>query len=333
MMVLLFSALVLLPLDVETQAQGQGVESVPEARLVEVSRHPEAPAFGEVFELSLTLRLAPGFVAFVPDTLVPTAAAASAAPGEWRTEPAPGDSTDIVARYPVVGYREALIEYPWIELGFGPAGPGDDGAAVRSASEAGAATGVELDTRLLRLGGVTLEPLAPASDGLTGLSLRPPAGVLGADWSPWFIVAASLGGLLVLLGGGLAGSRWWRSTLAPALAQRQKKDPRRLALQELDRIRDSGLHRNGRIELFYRSTTDTLRSFLRELEPDWGPDLTSTELMTRLDERWTAAELERLASAVATAERVKFGRHLPSPEVAEGDWAVVREWIREAPEA
>lgn len=175
----------------------------------------------------------------------------------------------------------------------------------------------------------------PFQDGPTSASdlPRPPADVVGGEWSAW-LVAAAVVAVLVLAGLGLLAYRRWsarrrRDPRAP-LPGRSARDE---ALRELDRIRSLGWHRNGRVGDFYAASTDALRRFAEHLEPRWSTALTSRELMARMEARWGSQGTGALASTVERAEWVKFGGERPSPDDAEADWRRIREWVRRAPEA
>lgn len=161
-------------------------------------------------------------------------------------------------------------------------------------------------------------------------SPRPPADVLGGEWSVWLVGAAAVVAVAVAGAAAVAYRRWveGRSTrpsdVGPAL-------PREEALRELERIRALEWHRNGRMADFYAATTDVLRGFAARIEPGWSTALTSRELLARMEGRWGRDSLSGLAPAVETAERVKFGGERPPPESAEHDWQRVRDWVREAP--
>jgi hypothetical protein len=107
---------------------------------------------------------------------------------------------------------------------------------------------------------------------------------------------------------------------------------RREALAELDRIRSLGWHREGKLPEFYAATTDVLRRFSEQREPDWGTALTSTELLDEIRARWGGGPVEGIASVIPTAERAKFGRHRPGADDAEAHWAAVRAWIEKMPD-
>ena len=51
-------------------ARAQSLDLPIEARLVGFTVEPEGPEFGQVFDLRITVRIGPGVVAFLPDTLV-----------------------------------------------------------------------------------------------------------------------------------------------------------------------------------------------------------------------------------------------------------------------
>jgi len=316
-------------------AGGQGVESIPEGRVVEVRTDPEAPAFGEVFDLHLTLRVGPEWVVFLPDTLLPTEAAESAGAGSWTGIGAPGDSVDVQARYPVLGYREALVEFPWIELLLRPSGPGDAAveARVRPAAAAGPQElGADPQRRWLRLGAVDLGVYEPLEEGGLGSPPRPPADVLGGGYG----LAVVIGGgilVLVLLGGVGLLIREMRGRGSPAAGPlRGVRTAREAALHELDRILESGKHRNGRVDEFYAASSDVLREYAAGLDAAWGTDLTSHELVRELGTRWGGEGVDALSRVVDGSERVKFGRSRPTPETAEEDWRVMRDWVRRWPE-
>jgi hypothetical protein len=187
-------------------------------------------------------------------------------------------------------------------------------------------------TQFLRLGGVDLGPFQPLEEEGIGASPRPPADVLGGEWSVWrFLVFAVLAlaglGLLTVL------SREVRERAqASALLGVPRGSPREEALRELERILALGWHRNGRVDDFYAGTGDVLRRFAVTIEPAWGLHLTSSELVDRLGKHRGLPDDLALHEAILSGERVKFGRERPDPEQAEAHWQVVRSWILARPE-
>jgi len=174
------------------------------ARLVAFLNEPREPELGEVFRLDLQVRVAPGLVVLVPDTLLPASDAVSAGAGSWTVEPADADSVDVRATYPVMGLKNGGVELPTLELWIREATAGeeagprelaslDPGARPRAGPEEGSSS-AGYQRVLISIGGVLLTPMramaAAAADG--GLEPRPPADVLGGNWSPWLIAAIAI---------------------------------------------------------------------------------------------------------------------------------------------
>lgn len=161
---------------------------------------------------------------------------------------------------------------------------------------------------------------------------RPPADVVGGDWSPWLLAAAAVLVLALAAAAIVAVRRWVEGRGDGEAALGRGLSPREAALRELERIRDEGGHRNGRVVDFYASSTDALRRFAESVEPDWSTALTSRELLARMGDRWGGEAMGQLPTAVARAERVKFGGERPAPETAEADWRRIRDWVQTATE-
>lgn len=312
----------------------QSTQSIEDARLVEVRVEPEAPHLGQAFDLNVTLRLRPGVMAIFPDTLPPNDGVYSVGPGSWREAPAPGDSVEIRASYPVISFQEGLIELPRIELWIRAST--DDLGTVRSALSAGDPEGAsvsEIERRVIRPGSLEVGPYPPMLAEDVVLEPRGAADVLGGEWSLWRLLAVVVGVLGVGTAGVVLIPQWWSSSGAARLARLRGRSPRQVALRELEQVRTSGWHKDGRIDDFYAASTDTLRRFLERIEPDWNVALTSNEVIAKLEERWGAIRSEQLSSTVEVAERVKFAAHQPGDEAAERDWKTIRDWVRGAPES
>jgi hypothetical protein len=302
------------------QAHGQARGFPPEVRLITAQAEPEQPAFGEPFDLHVTLRVRPGLTVAVSDTLHEAPDVASLGAGVSTQRAAAGDSLEIQATYRLIAFQHGRVALPSMELTLQPAGASPSTAAAAA------------QTRTVFLGGVEVPPYAPFDEEDVFLTARPAADVLGGDWSLWLLLAI---GVATLAGVGTAGTvapRLWRGGGATLLARMAGRSPRRKALQELDRIRGLGWHRNGRVDDFYALSTDTLRHYTGRTHGDLPETLTSTELMVRMQERWGPERVQNLSSAIANAERVKFGPYRPDPEAAERDWTAIRDWVRRAPE-
>ena len=309
-------------------ARAQSLDLPSEARLVGFTVEPEAPEFGEVFDLRITVRIGPGVVAFLPDTLAPGAASFSAGSGVWSEASGPADSVDIQTTYPVMGFLSGPVELPWLELWTRPAGAGEVGGArpLSDLTDVGPTLGDEVRSSLISVGATEIVPLAEMAEAAGDLFPRPAADVLGGQWSIWFLLAVvtAIAGVSVT----------WLIVYRRRLAMRgdpelngQDRSPRGEALRELDRIRGLGWHTEGRMVEFYDASTGVLRSFSEKEEADWGIALTSSELLEKLQGRWGSNSVENLGSAVSVAEHVKFGGYGSEVQSAEGHWATIRDWI------
>ena len=309
-------------------AQAQSRDLPSDVRLVGFTVEPTGPELGEVFDLRITVRIGPGVVAFLPDTLVPGDASVSAGTGDWSESAGPADSVDIQGSYPVMGFLSGAVELPSLELWTRPARAGEVGGA-RPASDlvdAGTALGDELQRIMVSVGAAEILPHPEMAEAADDLFPRPAADVLGGRWSMWFLsaVVTSIAG---------ASSAWlliFRGRLASrgdAEPNGRDRFPRGEALRELDRIRGLGWHTEGRMVEFYDASTSVLRRFSQQDEADWGIALTSSEVLVKLRGRWGPSSVEDLGSAVSVAERVKFGGYGSGIEMAEGHWMTVRDWI------
>ena len=309
-------------------AQAQSLDVPSDVRLVGFTVEPAAPEFGEVFDLRITVRIGPGVVAFLPDTLVPGDASVSAGSGGWSETAGPADSVDIQASYPVMGFLSGAVELPSLELRTRPAGAGEVGGA-RPASDlvdVGPVLDDELQLILISVGATEIIPLAEMAEASGDLFPRPAADVLGGQWSMWFLSAV----VTAIAGASLAWLLISRRRLAIRGGDElngRDRSPRGEALRELDRIRGLGLHTEGLMVGFYDASTGVLRRFSEQEAADGGIALTSSELLVRLQGRWGSSSVEDLGSTISVAEGVKFGGHRSDVETAEGHWMTIRDWI------
>jgi hypothetical protein len=300
-------------------------------RLAAFRADPSQPEFGRPFELQVRLRLAPGTTLFLPDTLLPADASASAGRGSWVESAGLADSLDVTATYPVVGYLNGEIELPALEAWVAPSTTGETTVvATRGADPIAMSATAGLERVAIPIGRIQITPLRELSQAGDSTVPRPPADVLGRQWSAWLALAL---GLTAAGGLGAVGA------VAARIRERNRARPttprlssRREALAELDRIRSLGWHREGKLPEFYAATTNVLRRFSEQREPDWGTALTSTELLDEIRARWGTAPVEGIASVIPMAERAKFGRHRPGPDDAEAHWSAVRAWIERMPD-
>jgi hypothetical protein len=281
--------------------------------------------------LQIRLRLAPGTTLFLPDTLLPAEASASAGRGTWVEAAGLADSVDVTVTYPVVAYLNGEVDLPALEAWVAPSPSGVANVVPTRGSDSEDTPVTEgLQRVAIPIGRIAVTPLRELSGAGDSTRPRPPADVLGRQWSVWLALAL---GLTAAGGLGVAGA------VTARIRERRRARPapprissRRHALLELDRIRSLGWHREGKVVEFYAATTDVLRRFSEQREPDWGIALTSTELLDEIRARWGAAPAQGIAGVIPTAERAKFGRHRPGPDDAEAHWAAVRAWIEKMPD-
>ncbi|MDX1567293.1 MAG: hypothetical protein R3223_05790, partial [Longimicrobiales bacterium] len=204
-------------------------------RIVETRLEPETPTFGEVFQLHVTARMPRRSGISVLDTLGPTNALRSAGPGRWEEGPAPGDSVEIRATFPVLPFRDGARTLP--------------GLLVRT-GEVRSAPGMPEVPERIPLGAVDVRAMAEFDFGGSATAPRPPADVVGGDWSLWGALAVAV------VVGGLLGLGWTllrgRSTdpageSVSVLSESDGPLRRDEALRRLEEIRARGWHRNGRV--------------------------------------------------------------------------------------
>lgn len=143
---------------------------------------------------------------------------------------------------------------------------------------------------------------------------KPPKGMLlpAVNQFPWWLLAlvaaAVLGGLII----------WW--------LRRPRKvvilDPREEALASLAEIeREVG----APVDRRYASVSRVLRRYLGRVEPAWGEDLTTSELLRRIDR--DDFDRRALATLLQQADLVKFAALARTEEEAAAFLVAAREWI------
>lgn len=307
----------------------------PRARITHFRLEPERATFGEPFLVRIDLRVPPAHRVYLTPELATTEVFEAAGAGSWLLERAPGDSVDISATFPVVGYEPGRFDLPSLELWLRPDPAlhpdGELSAAVQPVEPQMAL--LDTEKQMLQLGTAEVVAYPPLNEEDAELVPRPAADVVGGSWSLWSLLA---GGVMAVLGIGgirMAAERGWRAAMGLFLSRVRGQSPRQNALRELERVRALGWHREGRSDDFYASSTDAIRTFAHEIEPTLTTALTSSELVRTLEERWGQEETAALAAVVESAERAKFGSWAPDPEEAERDWTALRDWVRRAPQA
>lgn len=159
-----------------------------------------------------------------------------------------------------------------------------------------------------------------------GVEPRPARGVLGASWDwAWILLLAALLALA------LAGLAWWwwrrRAARGEEVAETPRVPPRERALAMLQAARDAELLERGEVKEFYVRWSSAVRDYVAALEPVWGEDLTTTELLSRFRAQVGIGEAESLRGVLGPADQVKFARRVPDRATAEAEWEAARAWV------
>jgi hypothetical protein len=168
-------------------------------------------------------------------------------------------------------------------------------------------------------------PVLPAE--AAGLAPMPakglyvPPSLTSLPWWWWLIA------LLVLLAGSAALYRLVFVGDDPVAELPQ--DPRDWALARLGEAR-AQLGVRGPAPVV-RDVAWIARTYLWQVRPELGPDLTTTEVRERMGGSGETAAAAALAEVLAGADRVKFARHLPSSPEAEHLVAAAMAWVASYP--
>ena len=291
---------------------------------------------GDVFELQVRLPIPPGSVVYVPDSLPATFYMESFSAVSWEVEPTLDGGATLLLNYPLIAFSAGNLPVPGLDIFTAPisdtAGDSLPGGSILGAWEdapRGPGGGL-FTTRIPRLG-LWVEPVLTAEDFAQGAEPKPADDVLGSNWN-WPAVAL-MGLFSTILGGVVVTTtREWLSTRS-LLAKRGEQvvpitvaEARLKALHELDQLLNSRSHERGEIHQFYEQSSGIVRAYVERIDPEWGPDLTSSELMRNLTET-DFGTIDLLNIQMQIAEVVKFGRLRPSAPEAEGHVEALRLWV------
>jgi hypothetical protein len=292
----------------------------------------DSVALAEVFELRIELPVPAGSVVYFPDTVPATADVESHGPVEWRSRRGPDGGATLELTYPLMPFSTGNVRLPPVEIMTMPREDGADGERIPG----GSLVGFWLDappalrySRSVPEQVVWVEPLYTAEDIAEGLSPRPPGDVLGFSWS-WpsaaliLLFSTVIGGAVVTTTRGWLARRGEPVRAAPA-GPLSVVEARRQALEELDGLIAAGPYPPERAHGLYGRSSDIVRRYVERLDPAWGPELTSTELMRGLEGRSLAGG--GAAEEMGRAEAVKFGRLRPAAGATEGHLLALRAWI------
>lgn len=296
--------------------------------LTDVRLSADSVSLGDLFELTFTVTVPDGVVAFLPDSLT-AAGFESFGPVRWSREPAADGRVDLDVRYELIAFQVGVVEVPDFIIFTArgdestPAGLSDPGDIVGDWSAFRAEPAAVPSARPLAVPANSLwvRSVLLVDEGTGMIAPRPAADVVGRS-RHW---AATLLGLLFATA--FAWSTWMMVRERLAARSARARDRRTVALEALDALLADGAHRAGRMQGFYTRSSEIVRRYVEGMDLRWSPAWTSTELMHDLGARRRDPSVGPLSAEMDAAETVKFGGSRPGPDVAEEHWRTVRSWI------
>lgn len=291
----------------------------------------------EVFELRVEVPVPGGSMVYFPATVPSTGDVESFAPVEWRARRGPNGGATIELRYALIPFGMGNIALPPVDVIMMPLEDEADGQGIPGGSIVGVWEERQQTVRYTR--SITppmiwVEPVYSSDDVVAGMSPRGPGDVVGFSWS-WPSMALLLLFSTVTIGAVVTTTRGWLAARAepapiPPPGPTTLDEAREQAIAELDRLLAAGPYPAERAHEIYEESSGIVRGYVERLDPAWGPELTSTELMGRLKGR--SPEGAVFAAEMRTAEAVKFGRLRPPAEPTAEHLTVLRAWLARKPE-
>lgn len=259
---------------------------------------------GDVVPIAVRVTAGPGERILLPDTLpLGGTDVENAARVRERADTLEGGGVQVAGLYSITPWRPGTVELPELMVRIA----GADGT-VRA--EAVPLPSFEVGS-VLPADAAVLEPM-------------PAKGVIGPSFAWWPFALL----LLALLALGLLAWRWIRRD-RPAVAGPAVPavPPRVRALAALDRAHAAGLIERGEWKEFYTRVSHALREYLEAVQPAWGEDLTTSELLARIRVDMGPDEAAALARLLRPADQVKFARRVPVADEARSEWEDARRWV------
>ena len=291
----------------------------------------------EVFELRVEVPVPGGSMVYFPPNVPSTSDVESFTPVDWRARRGPNSGATIELRYALIPFGMGNIALPRVDVITMPLEDETDGEDIPGGSIVGVWEERQQTiryTRSITPPTIWVEPVYSSDDVVAGMSPRGPEDVFGFSWS-WPSMA------LLLLFSTVTASAVVTTT-REGLAHRAEPAPlpppgptpleeaRKQALTELDRLLAADSYPAERAHELYEESSSIVRGYVERLDAEWGPELTSTELMDRL--KGGSPENAVLAAEMRTAEAVKFGRLRPHAESTAVHLTVLRAWLGGRPE-
>lgn len=158
---------------------------------------------------------------------------------------------------------------------------------------------------------------------------RGPKDVWGWSWAWWEIALAVVGAAALVALVVVLRRRWRRR---PRPLPRVESDPKAVALTALDTLRQRGLGWlvRGDSKAYYTQLSLILRYYLQLLREEWGPDLTTAELVVRLHADGVSSfHAFELSDVLGEADLVKFAPVRPTAQDAAMLTERARQWVEE----
>lgn len=261
---------------------------------------------GDIVPVAVRTTVDPGQRVLLPDTLPlggPDAEMENAARVRVREDTLADGRIQVTGVYSVTPWRPGQATLPEIPL---QVVAGDEVARTLTAAPP------------------AFEVVSVLPEDTTGIEPRPAKGVIGRSWSWWPILLALLALLAV---GGLLWWLWRRRRRGEAVPLAPALPPREAALAALDQARDAGLAQRGEMKEFYTRISAALRDYLAAVEPGWGEDRTTTEVLAAVRADAGPAVAAELAEHLRAADQVKFARREPDTATALREWEAARGWV------
>jgi hypothetical protein len=173
--------------------------------------------------------------------------------------------------------------------------------------------------------GLHVVSVLPSDADADTLALKPPADVVGGNWSVQEKLAGSALALALLVGLILFVGKHRTEAPVPRPAGMA---PKERALAALARLEESGLAEAMELKAFYSALSQTMREFLADSEAEWGLDLTTPELIAAVGaDGVEASEVMALGEMLVGADLVKFARRRPSAGEVDEVLESARRWI------
>jgi len=297
----------------------------------------DSVAMAEVFELRVDVPVPAGSVVYFPDNLPATLDVESFAPVDWRARRGPDGGATIELTYALMPFGMGTINLPPIDVITMPLEDEAEGEGIPGGSIVGVWEERQPAFRYTRSiipPTIWVEPVYSTDDVVAGMSPRGPQDVLGFSWS-WPSVGLVLIFSTVIGSAVVTTTREWLADRAqpkqvPPPGPTHLDEARRQALTELDRLLASGPYPAERAHGLYEESSGIVRGYVERLDAQWGPELTSSELMDRLKGR--SPEGASVASEMRTAEAVKFGLLRPGAEPTAAHLTALKAWLADRPE-